>query len=241
MLKIKKVQVVPLDENYAKIIDSASTSDDKTKNAYSMRVVDSLLSNVYTQTEINNILEDYLTAPEIYDELDTKVDKAGDTLTGYLDFQNTDVYGAIYKSRDISENENASGDIARLTLGVGYNGESVIENYVDGTRTGRLEVKTDGTIWNGQTNKRLVDSGDFAVVTTTFTSIGIKSVNYPSGFTSSNCVVVSIMYAPSGGTYRTYMGGSDYIIQVAFGSSNITVFNNLDGTATVKFVLMKTS
>lgn len=37
MLTIKKVQVVPLDENYGKIIDSFDTADDQTKNAPSAR------------------------------------------------------------------------------------------------------------------------------------------------------------------------------------------------------------
>lgn len=40
MLAIKKVQVVPLDENYGKIIDSFNTQDDKTKNAPSINAVE---------------------------------------------------------------------------------------------------------------------------------------------------------------------------------------------------------
>lgn len=40
MLSIKKVEVQPLDINYGKIIDSFSTTDDKTKNAPSINAVE---------------------------------------------------------------------------------------------------------------------------------------------------------------------------------------------------------
>lgn len=40
MLKIKKVEVTPIDRNIGKIVDSTQTLDDKTKNTYSMRVID---------------------------------------------------------------------------------------------------------------------------------------------------------------------------------------------------------
>lgn len=40
MKAIKKVEVTPIDYNIGKIIDSAATSDDKTKNTYSMRIID---------------------------------------------------------------------------------------------------------------------------------------------------------------------------------------------------------
>lgn len=62
MKAIKKVQVTPLDYNFGKIIDSASTTDDKTKNTYSMKVIDEELETksdtghnhddrYYTETE----------------------------------------------------------------------------------------------------------------------------------------------------------------------------------------------
>lgn len=40
MIGIKKVEVQPLDINYGKIIDSFSTTDDKTKNAPSLNAVE---------------------------------------------------------------------------------------------------------------------------------------------------------------------------------------------------------
>lgn len=40
MKTIKKVEVTAIDNNIGKIIDSDATTDDKTKNTYSMRVID---------------------------------------------------------------------------------------------------------------------------------------------------------------------------------------------------------
>lgn len=45
MIGIKKVQVVPLDINYGKIIDSFSTTDDKTTNAPSLNAVSTLVED----------------------------------------------------------------------------------------------------------------------------------------------------------------------------------------------------
>lgn len=39
MIAIKKIEVTPLDYNEGKIIDSFNTTDDKTKNAPSLRAV----------------------------------------------------------------------------------------------------------------------------------------------------------------------------------------------------------
>lgn len=57
MTKIKKVEVVPLDINYGKIINSFNTQDDKTQNAPSINIVETALNtkansnNVYTKIE----------------------------------------------------------------------------------------------------------------------------------------------------------------------------------------------
>lgn len=52
MKAIKKVEVVPLDVNYGKIIDSFNTTDDKTKNAPSLNAVE----NYVTQTISDKIV-----------------------------------------------------------------------------------------------------------------------------------------------------------------------------------------
>lgn len=62
MQKIKKVQVVPLDVNEGKIIDSFNTPDDKTQNAPSIHIVEEALntksnsSDVYTKTQCDDLL-----------------------------------------------------------------------------------------------------------------------------------------------------------------------------------------
>lgn len=59
MKAIKKVQVTPLDYNFGKIIDSASTTDDKTKNTYSMRVIENLINDKFVKiTQTASIYED---------------------------------------------------------------------------------------------------------------------------------------------------------------------------------------
>lgn len=58
MIGIKKVQVVPLDENYGKIIDSFNTLDDKTKNAPSIRAVAEKIDEI---NETINTLETNIT------------------------------------------------------------------------------------------------------------------------------------------------------------------------------------
>lgn len=65
MISIKKVEVTPIDRNYASVVDSKSTQDDKTKNTYSMRVIDNeldgkvdgqfLTNNYYSKTDIDEI------------------------------------------------------------------------------------------------------------------------------------------------------------------------------------------
>lgn len=56
---IKKTQVVPIDINYGKIINSFNTSDDKTKNAPSINAVEEKLNTVNDRldTAENEILE----------------------------------------------------------------------------------------------------------------------------------------------------------------------------------------
>ena len=56
MIGIKKVQVVPLDENYAKVIDSFNTQDDKTKNAPSINAVEEKLTEI--NSDISDITDD---------------------------------------------------------------------------------------------------------------------------------------------------------------------------------------
>lgn len=82
---------------------------------------------------------------------------------------------------------------------------------------------------------------DFKVLSATVSKIGIINFSYPEYFTQTNCVVVSIMYAPSGNAFKTFIGdtGDHLTISVGFGASAINVTNNLISSGTIKIVLMK--
>ena len=184
MIGIKKVQVVPLDENYAKIIDSFNTTDDKTKNAPSINAVEGKLA------EINS---------------------------------------------DISD---INDDITRID-----------------------DVVSDISISLNTLNNNAVVKGDFAVLTGTITAEaqnqGSTSVNYPTGFTKDNCVIISIMGRRSGASsslgfatpveYDRSLGyslGSGGLHAVLY-EDNISVrwwnMSTDSKTSTFKLVLMKIS
>ena len=56
MTKIKKVEVVPLDINYGKIIDSFNTSDNKTQNAPSINIVETALNTKANSNDVDDLL-----------------------------------------------------------------------------------------------------------------------------------------------------------------------------------------
>lgn len=53
MKAIKKVEVTPVDYNFGKIIDSNNTTDDKTKNTYSMNIIDNKVTEIKKTIEQN--------------------------------------------------------------------------------------------------------------------------------------------------------------------------------------------
>lgn len=248
MIGIKKVEVTPLDYNEGKIIDSTNTTDNIHTNTYSINAIKQYVGNTsYTKAETNDLVDD----------LDnTKVDKAGDTLTGSLNFQNTDSFDAIEKTRTIE------GTAHKIKVGVGSEGSSVIENWTGSQNVGRLEIKSNGEIWNAISNSKVVERGDFAVLTGTLNS-GSATINYPTGFTKDNCVVISTMLTnPNnsntgiGSTFdSTNLIRGTVPLSVEFTSSNIVIYTKNIGlsngnTAAVsdvslglsyKIVLMKIS
>ena len=80
---------------------------------------------------------------------DNKVNKSGDTLTGFLDFNNKDEYHAFRKARTIN------GVDYNANFGIGANQSARIE-FQDANENllGNLEVRSDG-IYNGKTNQNL--------------------------------------------------------------------------------------
>lgn len=109
MISIKKVEVTPIDRNIAKVVDSTATQDDKTKNTYSMRVIDSQLDDkVDGQFLVNN----YYSKTDSYskDEVDgllTEAETVTYTLkavnlpaTGNIDFSNPATAQILFKKRN---------------------------------------------------------------------------------------------------------------------------------------------
>lgn len=72
-----------------------------------------------------------------------------------------------------------------------------------------------------------------------FTELGLKRAAYPEGFNAENCYIESIMYKPSGGSFKTDIGGTTTNVQVGLGDEDIVVNNSLSSTCTVRIVLNK--
>lgn len=98
MKAIKKVEVVPLDYNIGKIINSATTTDDKTKNTYSMQVIDNIEGTL--KTEINDVDDK---ADGIIQDLETNYLNKEDAADTYVTQTNA---STTYKTK---------GDFAILT------------------------------------------------------------------------------------------------------------------------------
>ncbi len=93
MKAIKKVEVTPIDLNIGKIVNSTQTTDDKTKNTYSMQVLDNKFTN-------------------IDDELDTKLDTE-DAEATYLSKE--DAENTYLTQTDAATTYKTKGDFAVLT------------------------------------------------------------------------------------------------------------------------------
>lgn len=79
MKTIKKVEVVPLDVNYGKIINSFSTTDDKTKNAPSINAVENYVQNEIDTAESE--LESYALPKNNIQVLTGSIEAAANTTT----------------------------------------------------------------------------------------------------------------------------------------------------------------
>lgn len=175
---IKKVQVVPLDYNEGKIIDSFNTSDDKTKNAPSINAVEGKLSEVYTKNETDNLLDD-------------KVDKAGDTMTGTLLISSGNLSFENNTSGSILFKENNYGDKFKITpdfYGAGDNNKLKIQGAVGG------QGENPSTYTDLMTIS--AENGNMAV-TGTITSGGSTVVTEASGNTKYQPKVLSGTGTPS--------------------------------------------
>ena len=95
-----------------------------------------------------------------------KVSKTGDTLTGEINFNNVNDYGAIRKIRTINNTDYG------VSIGVGGNTSARMELYQGSNNLGMVEVRTDG-IYNGKTEKKLVETNEV-----NFVHIGANSTTF---------------------------------------------------------------
>lgn len=84
-----------------------------------------------------------------------KIDKNGDTINGVLSFNNKTEDVAIEKTTTVN-NIDYIGSFA-VSSDSDDKGVVVIENNSNNTTLGRLEIKQDGNIYNGLTNKKILD------------------------------------------------------------------------------------
>lgn len=84
-----------------------------------------------------------------------KVDKTGDTINGILNFNNKTEDIAIQKATTV-DNIDYIGSFG-VSSDSNDKGVVVIENNSNNTTLGRLEIRQDGNIYNGLTNKKILD------------------------------------------------------------------------------------
>lgn len=80
-----------------------------------------------------------------------KVNKSGDTLTGELQFNNKNDYGAIRKIRTINNTDYG------VSVGVGTNSSARMELYQGNNNLGMVEVRNDG-VYNGKKDLKLAET-----------------------------------------------------------------------------------
>ena len=99
---------------------------------------------IVSKSELQQIVQDMTT------NINSKVNKSGDTLTGELLFNNKNDYGAIRKTRTLN------GTDYELSVGVGGNGSARMEYINNNNVLGSIEVRSNG-LYNGVSGKKLVE------------------------------------------------------------------------------------
>ena len=80
------------------------------------------------------------------------VEKTGDTLTGFLDFENKDEFHALIKTRTVN------GIDYQVAIGVGFNNSARMEFAQNNNVLSSVEARSDGSIYNGKTGNRLIET-----------------------------------------------------------------------------------
>lgn len=228
MLKIKKVKVTPLDRNIGKIVDSTQTLDDKTKNTYSMRVIDE--KNVPANATTNTRLGDNALTKFQLSETDTELGTRNTAVGKNTLSENTEGHHNIAVGFDTL----ALNTTGHHNTGVGTNAlfQNTTGEYNTAIGGGALNQNTTGNyntsagyhaLLNNTTGDSNTSIGSKALVNNTEggsnTAIGTNGLFYNTTGNSNTAIGVNSLVNNETGTHNTAVG-------VNAGGSN-TTYNNI--------------
>ena len=174
----------------------------------------------------------YVEADDLATDLSGKVSKTGDTMTGPLYVDTPTLYDAIRKRRKIN------GADYGVSLGIGTNKCGRLEFYsgaydpLTGTGTtttlSTMEARDDGSLYNGVSGGRLIESADTGTVTTSMVASGAitdAKIDWSSFTTSyTECDKTGAIATPNGNC-RVAKIGKIVNLQVNYNYSSANVWN----------------
>lgn len=150
------------------------------------------------------------------------VEKSGDTMTGVLNFNNTNSYEAIIKDRTIN-NINY-----KAKLGVGDNGSVRLElNEGSSTSGTSLEVRTNG-LYNGLSGQKLLE-----IKTKTINNAPVNNYgNVDLGLSASSAMVLGVNFANNDCNSIPFINANNWYCYVVINQAQSVINLHQSGTVT---------
>lgn len=150
------------------------------------------------------------------------VEKSGDTMTGVLNFNNTNSYEAIIKDRTIN-NINY-----KAKLGVGGNGSVRLElNEGSSTSGTSLEVRTNG-LYNGLSGQKLLE-----IKTKTINNAPVNNYgNVDLGLSASSAMVLGVNFANNDCNSIPFINANNWYCYVVKNQAQNVINLHQSGTVT---------
>lgn len=150
------------------------------------------------------------------------VEKSGDTMTGVLNFNNTNSYEAIIKDRTIN-NINY-----KAKLGVGGNGSVRLElNEGSSTSGTSLEVRTNG-LYNGLSGQKLLE-----IKTKTINNAPVNNYgNVDLGLSASSAMVLGVNFANNDCNSIPFINANNWYCYVVINQAQSVINLHQSGTVT---------
>lgn len=151
-----------------------------------------------------------------------KVNKSGDTMTGELQFNNTNDYAAIRKTRTIN------GVDYKAKLGVGGNGSVRLElNEGSSTSGTSLEVRTNG-LYNGLSGQKLLE-----IKTKTINNAPVNNYgNVDLGLSASSAMVLGVNFAKNDCSSIPFINANKWYCYVVKNQAQSVINLHQSGTVT---------